>query len=181
MNNLIDKLLFAFETVLKQPWATNLSGKEKVWFLVYDPSEQRKVDFRYNDFLTIIAKANKKAVEISLKKVFAVWMATHEYKEEYFNDPDCLQDQLELNFKDYTVNFCLEELNKQGSDNNTVIILKDVSALYGFVRLSLVIDGLSNYINGRMLVFFPGEYEKNQYRLLGARDGWNYLARPILA
>jgi hypothetical protein len=34
-------------------------------------------------------------------------------------------------------------------------------------------------IRGRVVVFFPGEYENNNYRLLDARDGWNYLAVPI--
>ena len=34
-------------------------------------------------------------------------------------------------------------------------------------------------IQGRLLVFFPGVYEQNNYRLLDARDGWNYLAVPI--
>ena len=28
-------------------------------------------------------------------------------------------------------------------------------------------------------IFFPGQYEQNNYRLLDARDGWNYLAVPI--
>jgi len=28
-------------------------------------------------------------------------------------------------------------------------------------------------------VFFPGEHEGNSYRLLDARDGWNYLAVPL--
>jgi hypothetical protein len=32
---------------------------------------------------------------------------------------------------------------------------------------------------GRVVVFFPGEYENSNYRLLDARDGWNYLAVPI--
>jgi hypothetical protein len=33
------------------------------------------------------------------------------------------------------------------------------------------------------LVFFPGEHhpEHHSYRLLDARDGWNYLAVPLLA
>jgi len=28
-------------------------------------------------------------------------------------------------------------------------------------------------------VLFPGVYEQNNYRMLDARDGWNYLAIPI--
>jgi hypothetical protein len=34
-------------------------------------------------------------------------------------------------------------------------------------------------IRGRLVLFFPGEYENRNYRLLDARDGWNYLAVPI--
>jgi hypothetical protein len=34
-------------------------------------------------------------------------------------------------------------------------------------------------IQGRLVVFFPGQFERNNYRLLDARDGWNYLAVPI--
>ena len=34
-------------------------------------------------------------------------------------------------------------------------------------------------VRGRIAVFFPGEYEDSNYRLLDARDGWNYLAVPI--
>mgnify|MGYP000987610382 CR=1 FL=1 len=34
-------------------------------------------------------------------------------------------------------------------------------------------------IRGRLVLFFPGQLEGNNYRLLDARDGWNYLAVPI--
>jgi hypothetical protein len=34
-------------------------------------------------------------------------------------------------------------------------------------------------VRGRLVGFFPGQYEQNNYRLLDARDGWNYLAVPI--
>jgi hypothetical protein len=36
-------------------------------------------------------------------------------------------------------------------------------------------------VAGRLLVFFPGQREGNNYRLFDARDGWNYLALPIEA
>jgi hypothetical protein len=42
-----------------------------------------------------------------------------------------------------------------------------------------VLKKVVNDIRGRLLVFFPGEYEDNIYRLLDARDGWSYLAVPI--
>jgi hypothetical protein len=44
-----------------------------------------------------------------------------------------------------------------------------------------LIDAVSGSIAGRLVVFFPGQYEHNSYRLLDARDGWDYLATPITA
>jgi hypothetical protein len=34
-------------------------------------------------------------------------------------------------------------------------------------------------IKGRLVVFFPGSYDQNVYRLMDGKDGWNYLATPI--
>ena len=31
----------------------------------------------------------------------------------------------------------------------------------------------------RLVVFFPGSKDGTNYRLLNARDGWNYLAQAI--
>ena len=42
-------------------------------------------------------------------------------------------------------------------------------------------EAVTDCIGGRLLVFFPGEREGSNYRLLDARDGWNYLATPITA
>jgi hypothetical protein len=42
-----------------------------------------------------------------------------------------------------------------------------------------LLDALNESVAGRLLIFFPGEHQGNSYRLLDARDGWNYLATPI--
>lgn len=181
MASKIDQLLSAYETVLNEPWSGSLSGQERVWFLVYDPAEQRKVDLRMGDFEMATKKAGKKWITISLKQCFPTWMAGHDYKEEYFNDPETLVDQLEAEFKQYSIDFLITEMNKQGTDDNTLIAIRDISSLFGFNRMSDVLNGCANAFKGRMLIFFPGEYDKNHYRLLDARDGWSYLARPITA
>ena len=51
----------------------------------------------------------------------------------------------------------------------------------GFSRISEILPMVEGDMKGRLLVFFPGVYEQNNYRLLDARDGWNYLAVPITA
>jgi hypothetical protein len=45
------------------------------------------------------------------------------------------------------------------------------------------VEGIKDAIQGRLLVFFPGEHhpDSHTYRLLDARDGWNYLAIPLTA
>ena len=45
--------------------------------------------------------------------------------------------------------------------------------------MSALLNEVSDAIAGRLLVFFPGQHEGSSYRLLDARDGWNYLATPI--
>lgn len=179
MASKIDTLLESFEKVVQEPWTGTLSGQERVWFLVYDPTEQRKVDLRITDFETATLKAGKRWVAISMKKCFPEWMANHEYRDEYFADPEALTDQLETDFKQHAIAFLTQEMANSGADGNTLIAIRDVSSLFGFARLSEILNASTAALKGRMLIFFPGEFSKNQYRLLDARDGWSYLARPI--
>ena len=179
MQTKTDQLLEAFEKVVNEPWSTVLSGQERIWFLVYDPAEQRKVDLRLRDFEAITLKAKKKWKDISLKLCFPSWMAQHEYREDYFINPEYIVDQLEAEFIPFVIRFLKSELKKIEQDPDTLIAIKDVSALFGYARLSEILKSCEKDFNGRMLIFFPGEFENNQYRLLDARDGWDYLARPI--
>ena len=62
---------------------------------------------------------------------------------------------------------------------NTVVAVLGVATLFGLARFSEVLRKVDRDIRGRLLVFFPGQYDHNNYRLLDARDDWNYLAIPI--
>jgi hypothetical protein len=66
-----------------------------------------------------------------------------------------------------------------GVDEDTVVAVHGAGSFFGFTHLSEVLSKVRNHIRGRLVVFFPGEYEDNNYRLLDARDGCNYLAVPI--
>ena len=62
------------------------------------------------------------------------------------------------------------------------LVLLGAGSLFGLgsnVKVSALLAEVNTAIKGRLLVFFPGEHEGNSYRLLDARDGWNYLATPI--
>lgn len=179
MQSKLDQLLESFEKVVKEPWSAALSGQERIWFLVCDPAEQRKVDLRLGDFETATIKSGKKWKGISMKLCFPAWMAQHEYRDDYFKNPSYIVDQLEAEFIPFAIQFLKDELKKTDQDLDTLIAIKDVSSLFGFVRLSEILKSCDKDFKGRMLIFFPGEFEHNHYRLLDARDGWDYLARPI--
>ena len=66
-----------------------------------------------------------------------------------------------------------------GADEDCVVALLGVASLYGFLRVSELIRSVEQSIHGRLVVFFPGTKNENNYRLLDARDGWNYLAQGI--
>jgi hypothetical protein len=174
-----DRLLEEYEHVVSEPWSTSLSGQERVWFLVYEPSDQRMVEYQIGDFETATLKAGKKWNSISLKECFPLWLTQHEYRDDYFRNPKFIIPELKANFGDFAVNFLRSKLRDQNTDPDTLTAITDVSSLYSFIRLSELLRACDKNFKGRLLIFFPGEFENNQYRLLNARDGWNYLARPI--
>jgi hypothetical protein len=61
----------------------------------------------------------------------------------------------------------------------SVVAVVGTGSLYGFTHVSEVLKHLERDVRGRLVVFFPGTLEQNNYRLLDARDGWNYMAVPI--
>lgn len=116
---------------------------------------------------------------LDISNTFTQWMADTEYRDAYFEDPEALAMKLRSEFVQYVADRLRELLTAEGTDENTVIAIQGVACLFGFTRVSLVLKEVVKDIRGRLVVFFPGEFEENNYRLLDARDGWNYLAVPI--
>ena len=109
-------------------------------------------------------------------------MAAHEYRDAYFANPKLIQPEL-AGFLDALVTNVREQLAKS-STPNTVVGLVGAGSLFGLgdrVKVSALVDLIEDLIAGRLLVFFPGEVDQNNYRLLNGRDGWNYHAVPITA
>jgi hypothetical protein len=101
-----------------------------------------------------------------------------EYRESYFEAPEDMDMALE-NFFLHVVGIIREALSEPGTDEQTVVALTGVASLFGLIRASRLVNQVSGSIRGRLLVFFPGKKDSNNFRLLDARDGWNYLAIPI--
>lgn len=174
----VDQLIQKYRQFVAMPWPDNIAGSQKVWFVIYDPNQERRLRLKIEEFRIATRDARHDWQLIDLSDSFAQWMAGHRYREAYFESPDDLGMALN-NYTDYVVRQVLEKLADPRIDKNTVVAVLGVGTLFGLTRVSTVIERAAPAITGRLLVFFPGQYEDGNYRLLDARDGWNYLAIPI--
>lgn len=174
----VEGLIANYRQIAQLPWQENIAGAQKVWFVVYDPSQERRVRLRTGEFALATKEAGHKWYLVDLTDSFASWMAGHRYRETYFESPEDLDLALN-NFTDAVAQELRDALTSENVDDNTVVAVLGAGTLFGLTRVSTVIEQAAQHIRGRLLVFFPGHHDGSNYRLLDARDGWNYLAVPI--
>ena len=174
----LTKLLAAYEAQLGLTWDAGLHGAEKTWFVVYDPSDERRLRAMTGEFELATMRSGRKWKLFDTTNVFEKWLASSEYREDYFENPDFL----EMQFSEFETQLH-EQLKTacEQTDEQTVFAMVGIGSLFSFVRVSNVVSGLADSVKGRLLVFFPGSVEANTYRLLNARDGWTYRAVAISA
>lgn len=175
----IEELAARYRAHIGAPWQRNLAGDQKAIFVVYPKTDERKLRARLELFEMATTSTGHGWRLLDISNSFARWMADTDYREAYFEDPEALTMKLRSDFVQYAAGRLREVLTDGSVDENTVVAIQGVACLYGFTRVSLVLKEVVKDIQGRLVVFFPGEYEENNYRLLDARDGWNYLAVPI--
>lgn len=175
----IEELAARYRRHIGAPWQRNLAGDQKAIFVVYPKTDERKIRARMEIFEMATTSTGHCWRLIDLTDAFARWMANTDYRDMYFEEPDTLAMKLRGEFVQYAANRVRETLTAECVNENTVVAVQGVAFLYGFARLSLLLKEVVNDIRGRLVVFFPGQYEENNYRLLDVRDGWNYLAVPI--
>lgn len=176
----IDDLLTAYARFVALPWEQNLAPPQRVWMAVYPPEHDRRLRLHLPDFRTTTNEHHHPWALIDITVSFETWMAAHEYRDAYFEDPELLATSLPA-FFGHLVQDVRSQLAEHPEPDGVVGLL-GAGALFGLgdaVKVSALLNAVNDAIAGRLLVFFPGEYEGNSYRLLDARDGWNYLAIPI--
>ncbi len=176
----IEALLDAYEKTVRVPWQRDLAGPQKVWSAVYDPAQERRLRLRLDEFQIATEKAGHPWVLVDLTDQFAQWMARHKYRDAYFEEPDDMKLALDA-FAKGLARDVAGTLGAPNSGENAVVAILGLASLFGLTRASALLDAVAPSVRGRLLVFFPGHYENSNYRLLDARDGWNYLAVPITA
>ena len=173
----IDRLLANYSRQVRLPWSANMSGKQRVWFAVYPPAEERRVRAQLPKFETHTLEANHGWTTVDLTSLLPQWIAAHEYREAIFAEPEHFSANSEL--EDLAVERVRQACSREDVDADTVVTVEGLASLFDFMRVSSLVDSVEDSVRGRLLILFPGEYAGNVYRFMDARDGFNYMAVPI--
>ena len=180
MASRIDTLLTNYRRQVSLPWQPRLAGPQKVWFAVYPKEEERRLRYRIQEFKLATTDYRKGWRQLDLTGSFGAWIEGHPYKDAFFGRPRTLAPIL-AEFEEHVADQIAQSASDGPDDESSVLAVLGVSSLFGFLKVSDVIARIAGSIPGRLLVFFPGSVSGNVYRLMDARDGWNYLAIPITA
>lgn len=180
----LDLLRKNYQRICGLPWDRSMAGPQRVWLAVYDKEDERKLRLRLDQFEDATRQTRHGWQSLDLTDAFANWLCAPEnasYAEEYFESPELLGQGVLDDFKQVVVGKINNALDHLANAEDAVLALHGVASLFGFLRISEMLPLVEGHIRGRLLVFFPGVYDQDNYRLLDARDGWNYHAVPIIA
>jgi hypothetical protein len=176
----LDKLLREYGSHVAIPWQQGLAGAQRVIFIVYDKADELRFRTKVDEFEITTKTAGHNWKLLDLTNSFPEWMVGLDYRDNYFEAPEDIEGLLPQ-FVNSVVTSITDLLTQPDVNDKTVVAIMGIACLFGFAKVSEIVQRTAPHIRGRLVVFFPGEYENNNYRLLDARDGWNYLAVPITA
>ena len=177
--NRLDQLAANYGRQVALPWTHTASGAQRTILVVYEKEQERALRERIGAFEQATEDAGHRWLRFDLTSAFANWLAAEPYRDAYFKKPAALRPRLDRGFVEPLCDRLSATLKAAGPD--TAVALTGVASLYGFTQVSAVLHRVQGDVTGRLVVFFPGRRDGDTYRLLDARDGWNYLAPCVTA
>jgi hypothetical protein len=167
-----------FQRQISLQWRSDLAPDYRVWILWYDHALERRVRGRLQELEALTLSAGHGWQHLDLADEFGRWIAQHEYFDGMLDMPEEVHGVLPA-FADHLAAQVRSALAKTGP--NDVLALTGTGSLFGVASVAALLTAVVPAIPGRLLVFFPGRHQAGIYRLLDAREGWNYRATPIPA
>lgn len=176
----IKRLLASYSKFINIPWRDDAAPAQRVIFCVYNGNDESRLRAKIEEFEIATREAGHEWHLFDLTDTFADWMSSQRYAESYYKKPHLLAPLLPKYLTHIAGQFS-DFLEEKSAGENSVVALHGVGSLFGLLKVNEVVGKLAPMVTGRLVVFFPGTLENNNYRLLDAYDGWNYLAVPITA
>ena len=174
--NSFDDILGAYARQIQLPWADDTPPAGRVWIVWFEKALQRRFTGRLGEFQHATVKAGHGWRQLNLSPWFGNWIARHEFFEALVQQPKELRGILP-DIEEELIKTLKGEL--KNCSVNDVLAVDGCGSLFGIGRISTLISRIADAIPGRLLIGFPGKHAGGVYRLLDARDGWNYHAIPI--
>jgi hypothetical protein len=171
-----EDILRAYRRHVRLPWQDDVPPAGRVWIVWYDKSMQRRFTARLSEIEHATLGAGHGWRQLDLAQSFGSWIASHEFFESVVKQPKEIRGLL-LDYEKQLITTIKQEL--QTCTSNDVLAVDGCGSLFGLARISQLIGNVAAAIPGRMVIGFPGKHSGAVYRLLDARDGWNYHAIPI--
>lgn len=175
----IEELATMFGDHIKVGWPAGSSGAQRVIMIVYDPADEHILRKKISLFANAAKAHGYGWHEIDITSSFATWIGSHRYRENYFEEPAMLAAGANERFTQQVGEEISTVLKRPEHDEREIVGLIGAASLLGAASLSDVLARVDHAIRGRLAVFFPGKARDGRYRLLDARDGWDYHAVPI--
>lgn len=175
----INQLLENYRCFIEIPWQLDKAPQQRVLFCVYPEYTELRLRARLEEFEIVTKQADHDWSLFDMTDTFPNWLASQKYAKNYFRDSSTLPNLLLRTFPKYIYEHFQEFCEEKCIGANDVVAISGIGALFGFLKIKDVVDLIAPLVPGRLVVFFPGSYENNNYRLLDAYDGWGYLAKPI--
>ncbi len=163
----MERLLRSYAALVARPWDVSGGSGTRTWFAVYPPEEERRLRARLLWFEQATRVTGHPWIPCDLTKLFAEWLSAHRYREAYFEAPHDLRGRLR-EFREVVSARVAAATAAAGFEG--VVALTGLASVRGFVGVPEVLEDTREGLLGRLLVFFPGEFEKGEYRFLDARD-----------
>jgi hypothetical protein len=176
----VKQLIESYGKHIAVPWRNDAAAAQRVIFCVYRENEELRLRAKIDEFEIVTKEAGHQWVVFDLTDTFSDWLAAQRYAQRYFQSPHLLPTLLPK-YLDFIADTFSTFLLNRNVEENSVVVLKGVGSVFGFLKVKDLVDRLAPMVQGKLLVLFPGSYENNNYRLLDGYDGWNYLAVPITA
>ncbi|MBY6706228.1 DUF1788 domain-containing protein [Rhodococcus sp. BP-241] len=172
-------LIDAYAADLKLSWNARLSGGERVRMLVYPPDLERSMRAALPKFELATQQSGHGWSVVDITDDFGAWVGTHRHADAFFAEPGELTRAIADKFKVELVANLREKLS--AAPETEVVTLVGIGSLFPFLSAAGVIKSIDDEVTGRLLVLFPGTYDpdNHSFRLLDARDGFDYRARVI--
>lgn len=175
----VSDLVDAYAADLNLPWRSGLSGGERVWMLVYPPEMERAIRASLPKLEFATTQSGHGWSVIDVTDELGTWIAEHKYAGAFYEDPSDFTSAIIDKFEADLITKISQQLTKAPDDS--VVALVGISSIFPFLRASSVVTKIHDAVTGRLLVLFPGIHDPDthSFRLLDARDGFNYRARVI--